>query len=97
MERSTVLDCTAPCHLARGGGVGGQLAAYFLLSLVVPSCSCSDRINESGEIRTRNRPAANRRTLIASQVRNLATVGSLAAVLYYGYWLFGIWLTEQCS
>ena len=63
MERSTVLGCTTPCHLAQGGGVGGQLAAYFLLSLAVP----------------------NWRTLTASQVRNLATVGSPAAVLYYGY------------
>ena len=97
MERSTVLDCTAPCHLAQGGGVGGQLATYFLHSLAVPSYSCSDRINESDGIRTRNRPAANRRILTASQVRNLATVGSPAAVLYCGYWLFGIWLMEQCS
>ena len=98
MERSTVLDCTAPCHLAQGGGrVGGQLAAYFLLSLAVSSCSCSYRINEFGGIRTRNRPAANHRTLTASQVRNLATVGSPTAVLYCGYWLFGIWLMEQCS
>ena len=87
MERSTVLGCTAPCHLAQGGegGIGGQLAAYFLLSLAVPSCSCSDRINESGRIRTQNRPTTNRRTLTASQVRNLATVGSLAVVLYCGY------------
>ena len=86
-----VLGCTAPCHLAQGGGgVGGQLAAYFLLSLVVPSCSCLDRINESSGIRIWNRSATNRRTLIASQVRNLATVGSSAAVLYYDYWLFGI-------
>ena len=67
------------------GGVGGQLAAYFLFSLAVPSCSCSDRINKSGKIRTRNRSTANRKTLIASQVCNLATVGSLAAVLYCGY------------
>ena len=80
-----------------GGGVGGQLAAYFLLSLVVPSCSCLDQINESDRIRTRNRPAANRRTLTASQVRNLATVDSPAAVLYSDYWLFGIWLMEQWS
>ena len=80
-----------------GGGVGGQLAAYFLLSLAVPSCSCLDRINESDGIRTRNRPAANRRALTASQVRNLATVDSPAAVLYCDYWLFGIWLMEQCS
>ena len=84
MERSTVLGCTTPCHLAQGGGIGSQLAAYFLFSLMVPSCSCSDRINESGGIRTRNRPAANRRTLTASQVRNLATIGSLTAVLYCG-------------
>ena len=42
MERSTVLGCIAPCHLAQGDAVGGQLAAYFLLSLAVPSCSCSD-------------------------------------------------------
>ena len=97
MERSTVLGCTAPCHLAQGGGVGGQLAAYFLFSLAVPSCSCLDRINESSGIRTQNRPAANCRTLTTSQVRNLATVGSPAAVLYCGYWLFGIWLMEQCS
>ena len=97
MKRSTVLDCTTPCHLAQGGGVGGQLAAYFLLSLAVPSCNCSDRINESGGIQTRNRPAANRRTLTDSQVRNLATVGSPAAVLHCGFWLFGIWLMEQCS
>ena len=92
-----VLGCTAPCHLAQGGGVGGQLAAYFLLSLAVPSCTCSDRINESGGIRIQNWLAANRRTLTASQVRNLATVGSPAAVLYCDYWLFGIWLMEQCS
>ena len=93
-----VLGCTAPCHLAQGGGeVGGQLAAYFLLSLAMPSCSCLDRINESGRIQTRNRPASNRRTLTASQVRNLATVGSPVAVLRCGYWLFGIWLMEQCS
>ena len=59
MERSTVLDCIASCHLAHGGGVGGQLAVYFLLSLVVPSYSCSDRINKSGRIQTRNRSAAN--------------------------------------
>ena len=94
MERSTVLGCTTPCHLAQGGGISGQLAAYFLLSLAVLSCSCLDRINESGGVRTRNRPAANRRTLTASQVRNLATVDSPAAVLYCGYWLFGIWLME---
>ena len=80
-----------------GGGVGGQLAAYFLLSLAVPSCSCLDRINEFDGIQTRNRPVANRRTLTASQVRNLATVDSPAAVLYCDYWLFGIWLMEQCS
>ena len=98
MERSTVLGCTTPCHLAQGeSGVGGQLAAYFLLLLVVSSCSCSDRINESGGIRTRNWPTANRRTLTASQVRNLATIGSLIAVLYCDYWLLGIWLMEQCS
>ena len=97
MERSTVLGCTAPCHLAQEGGVGGQLVAYFLLSLAVPSCSCSDRINESGGIRTRNRPAANHRALTANQVRNLVTVGSPTAVLYCSYWLFGIWLMEQCS
>ena len=97
MERSTVSGCTGTCHLAQGGGVGGQLAAYFLFSLAVPSCSCSDRINESVGIRTRNRPAANRRTLTASQVHNLATIGSSAAVLYYDYWLFGIWLMKQCS
>ena len=98
MERSTVLGCTAPCHLAQGkSGVGGRLTAYFLLLLAVPSCSCSNRINESDGIRTRNRPAANRRTLTASQVRDLATVGSLAAVLYCDYWLFGIWFIKQCS
>ena len=51
MERFTVLGCTAPCYLAQGSGVGGLLATYFLLSLVVPSCSCLDRINESDEIR----------------------------------------------
>ena len=85
MERSTVLGCTARCHLAQGGQVGGQLTAYFLLSLAVPSCNRSDRINESGGIQIRNRPAANRRTLTASQVHNLATVGSPAAVLYCGY------------
>ena len=85
MERSTILDCTALCHLAQGSGVSGQLAAYFLLSLAVPSCSCSNRINKSGGIRTRNRPVANQRTLTASQVRNLATVGSPGAVLYCGY------------
>ena len=86
MERSTVLGCTAPCHLTQGGGgIRGKLATYFLLSLVVPSCSCSDQINESGGVRTRNRPAANQRTLTASQVHNLATVGSPAAVLYCGY------------
>ena len=97
MERSTVLGCTALCHLAQGGRVCGQLTTYFLLSLAVPSCSCSNRINESSGIRTWNRPAANRRTLTASQVRNLATVDSPAVVLYCGYWLFGIWLMEQCS
>ena len=85
MERSMVLGCTVPCNLAQGGGVGGQLAAYFLLSLAVPSCSCSDRINESSGIQIQNRPAANRRTLTTSQVRNLATVGSPAAVLYCDY------------
>ena len=85
MERSTVLGCTALCHSAQGGGVGGQLAAYFLLSLAVPSCSCSDRINESGGIRTRNWPAANRRTPTASEVHNLVTVGSPTVVLYCGY------------
>ena len=82
MERSTILNCTAPCHLAQGGGVGGQLATYFLLSLAVPSCSCSNRINKSGGIQTRNRPVANQRILTASQVRNLAIVGDPAAVLY---------------
>ena len=50
MERSMVLGCTAPCHLAQGGGVGGQLATYFLLLLALPSCSCLDQINESGGI-----------------------------------------------
>ena len=65
------------------------MAVYFLLSLAVPSCSCLDRINESGGIQTRNRPAANRRTLTANQVRNLATVGSPAAVLYCG--LLAVW------
>ena len=97
MERSTVLACTAPCHLAQGGRIDGQLATYFLLSLVMPSCSCSDRINESSGIRTWNRLVANHRNLTASQVRNLATVDSLAVVLYCGYWLFDIWLMEQCS
>ena len=91
-----VLGCTALCHLAQGERVGGQLVVYFLLSLVVLSCSCSDRINESSGIQTRNWPAANRRTLTATQVHNLATVGSPAGVLYYGYWLFDIWLMEQC-
>ena len=85
MERSTILGCTAPCHLTQGGGVGGQLAAYFLLSLAVPSCNCLDQINESGGIRTQNRSTANCRTLTASQVCNLATTGSPAAVLYCGY------------
>ena len=42
-----VLGCIAPYHLAQGGWVGGQLAANFLLLLAVPSCSCSDQINES--------------------------------------------------
>ena len=42
MERSMVLDYTAPCYLVQGGGVGGELTAYFLLSPAVPSCSCSD-------------------------------------------------------
>ena len=37
-----VLDSIASCHLAQEGGVGGQLAAYFLLLLVVPSCNYSD-------------------------------------------------------
>ena len=82
MERSTVLGCTAPCYLAQGGGIDGQPTVYFLLSLTVPSCNCLDRINESGGIRTWNRPAANRRTLRASQVRNLATISGPAAVLY---------------
>ena len=50
MERSMVLGCTALCHLAQGGGIGGQLATYFLLSLAVLSCSYSDRINESIKI-----------------------------------------------
>ena len=45
-----VLGCTAPCHVTQGGGIDGQLAAYFLLSLAVPSYSCSDRINESSRI-----------------------------------------------
>ena len=90
------LYCTL--SLSSGGGmVGGQPAAYFLLSLAVPNCSCSDRINESGGIRIRNRPAANCKILTTSQVRNLATVGSPAAVLYCNYWLFRIWLMEQCS
>ena len=84
MERFMVLDCTAPCHLAQEGGVGGQLAAYFLISIAVPSCSCSDRINKCGRIQTRNRPATKRRTLTASQVYNLATVGGPTAVLYRG-------------
>ena len=26
MKRSTVLDCTTPCHLAQGGGRGRWLA-----------------------------------------------------------------------
>ena len=93
MERSTVLDCTAPCHLAWGGGVGGQLTAYFLLSLAVPSCSCSDRINEFSGIRTRNRAAANCKTLTASQVHNMATVGSPAVVYtaVIGCLAFGLW------
>ena len=95
MERSTIFGCTAPCHLAQGGGVGGQLAAYFLLSLAMPSCSCSDRINESGGIRTRNQPAANQRTLIASQVCNLATVDSPVAVFTAVVYClaFGLWNT----
>ena len=59
MERSTVLDSTASYRLAQGGGVGDQLAAYFLLSLVVPSCNCSNQFNEFYGIRTQNRPAAN--------------------------------------
>ena len=77
-----VLGYTAPYHLAQGGGVGGQLAAYFLFSLAMPSCSCLDQINEFGEIRTRNQPAANWRTLTASQVCTLAIVGGRALVLY---------------
>ena len=83
MERSIVLDYTALCHLAQGGGVGSQLV-YFLLPLVVPSCSYSEQINESGRIQTRNRLAANRRTLTANQVCNLATFGGPAVVLYHG-------------
>ena len=82
MERSTVLDCTIPCHLAQKGRVGGQLTTYFLFSLAVPSCNCSYRINESGGIRIQNRPTANWKTLTASQVCNLATIGGPAAVLY---------------
>ena len=45
-----VLGCTAPCYLAQGSEVGGQLGAYFLLSLAVPSCNYSNRINESSGI-----------------------------------------------
>ena len=84
MERSTVLGCTAPYHLAQEGRVGGQSAACFLLSLSMPSCNCLDRINKSGGIQTRNRPAANWRILIASQVYNLATFGGPATILYRG-------------
>ena len=84
MESFIGLGFIAPYHLAQWGGVGGQLAAYSLLSLAVPSCSCSNRINESGGIRTQNRPAANQRTLTASQVRNLATFGGPTAILYRG-------------
>ena len=57
------------------------MAIYFLFLLAVPSCICLDQINESGGIQIRNRPAANRRTLIASQVHNLATVGGPTAVV----------------
>ena len=60
MERSTVLDSTVSCHLAHGDKVGGQLAAYFLLLLAVPSCNYSNEFNESDGIRTRNQPEANR-------------------------------------
>ena len=60
MERSTVLDSTASCHLAQGDGVDGQLAAYFLLLLAVPSCNCSDQFNESDEIQIQNRSAINK-------------------------------------
>ena len=60
MEISTILGSIASCHLTQVGKLGGQLAAYFLLSLAVPSCNCSDRFNKSDEIQTRNRPVANR-------------------------------------
>ena len=54
-----VLGSTASCHFAQGSGVGGQLAAYFLLSLAVPSCNYLDQFNEFDGIRIRNRPTAN--------------------------------------
>lgn len=82
MERSTVLDCTASCHLAQGGRVGGQLAAYFLLSLAVPSCNRSNRINESAEIRTRNRSTANRTTLNSQPSPQLGD----------SWWIFGVFI-----
>ena len=57
MKNSIVLDSTTSYHLAQG--VGGQLAAYFLLSLQVPNCNYSDQFNESDQIQIRNRPVAN--------------------------------------
>ena len=89
MERSTVLGCTALCHLAQGGR--GRWPARYLFPAFTSGAKLQLlRPNQ----RTRNRPAANRRTLTTSQVRNLATIGSPAAVLYYSYWLIGIWLME---
>ena len=60
MVRSMILDSTTSCHLAQRDGVGGQLVAYILLLLVVPSCNYSNRFNEFDGIQTRNPSATNR-------------------------------------
>ena len=91
-----VLSCTAPCHLAQRG------RSRWPASCLFPTFTSNAKLQllrPNQRIRRDSNPeplATNRRTLTASQVRNLATVDSPAAVLYCDYWLFGIWLMEQC-
>ena len=47
-----VLGSIASYHLAQEGRVGGQLVAYFVLSLAVSNYNCSDQFNESDGIQT---------------------------------------------
>ena len=84
MERSTVLGCTTPYHLAQGRR--GRWPAGCLFPAFTSGAKLQ-LLRPNQQIRRDSNPesAGSRRTLTASQVHNLATVDSPAAVLYCGY------------